>query len=281
MRVLTAQSAGFCWGVQQAVDKARRLALETGGAVHTDGPLIHNEQMLACLRAEGIRETDDPAALRDGTLMIRAHGIPPSRRAWLAGLPVCLADATCRDVARIQGLIRKHAARGFHTVIFGDPEHAEVLGLLGFAEGRGHVVQSPKEVEALPAGLEPVCLVAQSTEFVDFYAAVAAAIRRRYPGAVVLDTICAATRERQAELGRLAREADAVVVVGGRASANTLRLVELARRDKPTFHVQTAADLDTAALRAFRTVALTAGASTPDFLIAEVRRALESVISNR
>lgn len=276
MKVRLAESAGFCWGVKHAVEKARRLAQSDAGPVVTDGPLIHNEQLMAQLRAEGIRETDDPTRLTGGTLLIRAHGIPPARRAQLKKLPVRLADATCRDVSRIQGQILAHAHKGFHTIIFGDPGHAEVLGLLGCADGRGHVVTDPAGIDGLP-DMHPVCVVSQSTQFPEAYAEIARAVRRRFPDAEVLDTICEATRKRQTELVQLAAEVDVLVVVGGRNSANTLRLVELARSLKPTIHIETAAQLDPRQLKDYTIAGLTAGASTPDFVIDEVRRRLESI----
>ena len=273
MRVIVAKSAGFCWGVKRAVEKARRLLQEGPAPVYTDGPLIHNEQMLDELRAEGIRETRNPAALRRGTLLIRAHGIPPERRAMLRRLGLRLADATCRDVGRIQGMIRRYAQQGYHTIIFGDRGHAEVLGLLGCAQGRGCVVTDPAEVASLP-DMDRVCAVAQSTQFPEHYRQIAEAVGQRFPGAVILDTICEATRNRQSDLVKLARRVDAIVVVGGQQSANTQRLVELARSLKPTFFIQKSSQLRARDFRALRVVGLTAGASTPDFVIAEVRQKL-------
>jgi (E)-4-hydroxy-3-methyl-but-2-enyl pyrophosphate reductase len=276
MRVLLARSAGFCWGVKRAVDKARSLASQQTHPVHTDGPLIHNDQMMEQLRQEGIRECADASTLKDGTLMVRAHGIPPVRREILRELPVALVDATCPDVAKIQGLIRKHTRRGYHILIYGDDGHAEVEGLMGFAEGRGHVVGTPDEVAGLPE-LAPVCLVAQSTQFPEAFAAVADAVRRRFPGAEILDTICKSTRDRQRELLEIAGQVDAIVVVGGAHSANTVRLVELASTHKPTHHVQTADQLSPSDFAEYRSVGLTAGASTPAFIIESVKAALESM----
>jgi (E)-4-hydroxy-3-methyl-but-2-enyl pyrophosphate reductase len=272
MHVIVAESAGFCRGVRRAVEKARLVA---AGAtpVYTDGPLIHNRQMMDRLRGEGVVECDDPACLAGGKLLIRAHGIPPARRHMLSQLPIELVDATCPDVARIQGLIRQHARRGCHVVVFGDPDHPEVVGLLGFAEERGHVVRDATEVDRLPA-VTPVCLVAQSTQSPVAYREVEQAMRRRFRELTVLDTICASTKRRQDELAELAPRVDAFVVVGGTHSANTIRLVRLAQGMRPTFHIETAAELNADALKTFRTVGLTAGASTPAFVIEDVRHAL-------
>jgi (E)-4-hydroxy-3-methyl-but-2-enyl pyrophosphate reductase len=245
--------------------------------LYTDGPLIHNRQLMAQLRTEGIAEASDPAALEPrAALMIRAHGIPPCRRAVLHALHADLIDATCPDVARIQGLIRRHARAGAHILIFGDPGHAEVVGLLGYAEGRGRVITAPDAVTDLPAWTR-VCLVAQSTQFPDAYARVAEAVRGRFPGAVVLDTICASTRARQDELKAMARHVDALVVVGGAHSANTVRLTTLARSLRPTFAVETAAELRAEDFTGFKAVGLTAGASTPPFVIEAVRKRLETM----
>ena len=140
MEVIVAASAGFCWGVQRAIAKARDLVKQGHAPVWTDGPLIHNRQMLDQLHQENVRDTDRPEDVHDGVILIRAHGIPPERRAWLKTMRAPIFDATCPDVARTQGTIRSHARRGFDTIVFGEPDHPEVLGLLGFAEGRGHTL---------------------------------------------------------------------------------------------------------------------------------------------
>lgn len=262
--------------MQRAVDRARALAQnDRNDTIYTDGPLMHNEQMMGCLWKDGIREMDRPDKVAGHRLMIRAHGVSPARRKELQALQADVVDATCPDVARIQGAVRRYAHKGFHVIIFGDKGHPEVVGLKGYANGKGYVVKTPEEVVALPDDIGPVCIVSQSTQFPSDYARIAATVRERYPGAVVLDTICQATLERQQDVRELAARVDAFVVVGGAQSANTLRLVELARRFKPTMHIQTAEQIDPGRLKGVRTVGLTAGASTPAFLIDEVRDRLQ------
>ena len=274
MKVLRAKSAGFCWGVERAIEIARDYAHHGRHPVYTDGPLIHNRQMMDQLKADGIQETNDPSSLSSGILIVRAHGIPPDRRAWLDTLPLTIVDATCPDVAKIQNLIRDHARRGFHIVIFGDPGHAEVTGLMGYAEGRGHVVSRVEDVANLPP-VGPVCLVSQSTQLPIAYRRMVEAVRARFPDTVVLDTICRSTENRQRELIDMAEWVDALVVVGGRHSANTLRLVELAGSLKPTFHIETYGQLSPEKLQGFKTIGLTAGASTPAFIIEDVKQNIE------
>lgn len=276
MRVVLARSAGFCRGVRRAVEKARSLARQKSTSVYTDGPLIHNERVMAELRREGVRETDHPERLRHAALVVRAHGISPERRAWLRQLPVQLVDGTCPDVARIQGVVRKQAAAGRFILILGDPGHAEVVGLLGYAAGRGVVVTGPADVRRLRIAA-PVCLCSQSTQAPEDFRRTACAVRARFRDALILGTICDATKDRQAELARIASKVEALVVVGSRQSANTLRLVRLARRLRPTFHIEGPEQIQPGRLRRFQSVGLTAGASTPDCIIRAVRQSLQAI----
>jgi 4-hydroxy-3-methylbut-2-enyl diphosphate reductase len=266
MNVIVAKSAGFCMGVRRAVERARELARESGGPVYTDGPLIHNNEMMAELKREGIVEAADPAAACGQCLLVRAHGISPDRRALLREQAGRLVDATCPDVARIQALIRREARGGRHIVIYGDAGHAEVIGLLGFAEGRGHTVTCPDDIAELP-DMDRVCLVSQSTQFPSLFDEIAERMRARYGDVHVCDTICVSTRRRQQELVELADRADVLVVVGGAHSANTNRLVDLARSLRPTIHIQTAGQLQPGDFAGFDTAGVTAGASTPTFII--------------
>ena len=288
MRVIRAKSAGFCWGVERAIDIARDYARAGRHPVYTDGPLIHNRQMMEVLTQEGVREVGDYRSVgkvevadapATAVMVVRAHGISPERRAYLKSLGMEFRDATCPDVGIIAGKIRLHAKRGFATVIFGDPQHPEVIGLLGYAEGRGHVIRGEADIDALPALGDQVCMVSQSTMFTDEFERLAAHLRRRFPAVLVFDTICGATKDRQGDIHQLKADgAEAVVVIGGRHSANTVKLAKLVEMSGMVcFHVETAAELDDAALRRYRAVGVTAGASTPAFLIDEVVRRLESL----
>lgn len=279
MKVVRAKSAGFCWGVRRAVDMASALAGESAGEpVWTDGPLIHNSREVARLAALGVRTAADPAALPAGSrLLVRAHGIPPARRAWLGSLPLALSDATCPKVTFIQKLCAKAAAEGRTVFILGDPDHAEVVGLLGHAGDRGFVVTGPADVTAAPDPGTPVALFSQSTQEPALFEKTAAAVRARWPDALVRNTICDATRSRQGELAALAEACDAIVVVGSPESANTQRLAALAGRLRPTVVVDRADAIDPAAFAGVATVGLTAGASTPDDLISEVENRLGSL----
>ena len=273
MKIRVAKTAGFCMGVRRAVN----LVLEESrrGELYTLGPLIHNDQVVKWLERRGIRAKDNPADLPAGRVAIRSHGIGPGERRRLSEQGLELCDATCPRVARVHAVVKQHHGRGFFVVVVGDPGHAEVEGILGFAEGRAAVVGSPEAAAGLPEA-DRVCVVAQTTQSPERFAETAAAIARRYPSLdrehlVVVDTICDSTYRRRREVKALAREVDAVIVVGDRHSANTRRLAEVAEAGGlPAFRVETEADLDWAALQDFKRVGITAGASTPHWLIRRV-----------
>jgi len=289
VRVIRAKSAGFCWGVERAIDIAREYAQKGRHPVYTDGPLIHNRQMMEVLTGEGIREVGDyskqekldvtAGAGEHPVMVVRAHGISPDRRQYLKSLGMEFRDATCPDVGIIAGKVRLHAKRGFHTVIFGDAKHPEVIGLLGYTEGHGHVVASKADIDALPDLGSNVCMVSQSTMFTDEFEILGAHLKQRFPQALIFDTICGATKDRQADVVELHRQGcEAIIVIGGRHSANTVKLAKLVElQGLPCFHVETVAELDLKALQRYAVVGVTAGASTPAFLIDEVCTQLEAL----
>lgn len=284
MKVITAPSAGFCWGVERAIDIARRQSGDGRRLVYTDGPLIHNRQMMAQLEHEGIREVGDYQSQSnlsikgEGVVVVRAHGVSPQRRAYLKNLGMDFQDATCPDVGIIAGKVKLHAKKGYQIVIFGDPQHPEVIGILGYAINGGHVIRNEEDIAQLPELRDKVCLVSQSTMFMDEFQRLAGILAARFPQTVVINTICGATRERQSDIHNLIRQgAEAIVVVGGRHSANTVKLAALVEKQGlPAFHVEAPDELDINGLRRYRTIGLTAGASTPEFLIQAVREKLEA-----
>ncbi len=291
MKVIRAKSAGFCFGVERAIDIAMKCTEDGTRKVYTDGPLIHNRQMMERLQNSGILEIGDyksemgigedlriKGASKDDVLVFRAHGVSPKRRDYLKSLGLKCKDATCRDVGKIAGVIKLHANKGYTTVIVGDPNHPEVIGLLGYADGRGYVVKSKEDIDKLPPLSGDICMVSQSTMFTDDFNEMAEYFKSKYPNTDVIDTICGATKERQKDVRVLAEKgAEAIVVIGGKHSANTVKLAIMARRTGlPCYHIETAAELDLQELKKFETIGVTAGASTPNFLIDEVCKALEN-----
>jgi 4-hydroxy-3-methylbut-2-enyl diphosphate reductase len=244
----------------------------------TLGPLIHNTQAVKALEAEGVRIAQTPEEVPAGALVIvRAHGVRPEVRGALEARGVRVVDATCPHVLASQRRIAEKSAAGFSVIIVGDRDHAEIHGLVGHARGVHAVISAPEEVAGL--GLpEPVCIIAQTTFSEVMYAQIVAEARRRYPGLAVFESICSSTEARQREVRELAGRVDVVVVVGGRHSANTLRLAEIARAaGRRAFHVESATELPLDELRGAGRVGVSAGASTPSWVIDEVIAVLKSL----
>ncbi len=280
MRVVVAKTAGFCKGVRKALEvtleaiKNRKQDEE----ICTYGPLIHNKQVLSMLEEKGVHEENHIDRCENKKVVIRAHGIPPQERHALQRMHASILDATCTRVAKVHGVIKRHARRGYHTVIVGDADHAEVIGLMGYTDGRGVVIRDPEEVDALPAEWDKVLLVAQTTQNEKVFDEICERFLRRYPNGVVKNTICGSTHERQNEVRELCSRVDAMVIVGGYHSGNTVRLAEIAKEcGVPTFHVETERELDRQEMARYRTVGVSAGASTPNWIIRDVVNCLESI----
>jgi len=270
-----ASTAGFCIGVRRALELVLKAINDNPTKIYTYGPLIHNPQVLELLRERGITILQPGEEIPAGLVVIRAHGIPPQERRLLEQAGGRIIDATCPRVAKVQAIIRRWAAKGCATLIVGDADHPEVRGLMGYTEARGYVVSTSRDVADLP-DLNSLIVVAQTTQSECQFEARVREIAARFPQAQVFNTICDATASRQAEVQELSRQAEALVVVGGRNSGNTQRLVEISQGTGiPTYHVETEQELDLVEISRYQTVAVTAGASTPNWLIGNVVNTLK------
>ncbi len=262
-------------GVRRAVNMVLELVDEPGGPIWTLGPLIHNPQVVELFRQRGVVAAESLDEISRGMVVIRSHGISPELRRQLEAKGLRIIDATCPRVAHVHRIVEKHAGQGALIIILGDPGHSEVEGILGFAGEKSAVIQSVEEVESLPEAGR-VVLVAQTTQSQNRFEQVAEAVRKRYCGldpelVQIVNTICDSTERKQNEIGELAREVDALVIVGGRQSANTRRLKEIAESyDLLASLVESEDELDFSALLGAKKVGLTAGASTPNWMIRRV-----------
>jgi (E)-4-hydroxy-3-methyl-but-2-enyl pyrophosphate reductase len=274
MEIKLARTAGFCMGVRRAVDIVLEIAQhETGRRIYTYGPLIHNPQTIELLKSRGItpvQSIEEISDCQNAVLIIRAHGIAPQERKKIKASGIRIIDATCPKVGYVQAIIKKHAALNYTVIIVGDKEHPEVDGLLGYTSGRGITIATVDEVDKLPL-LNLVCVVAQTTQSLDDYNKIVGKIIDRFPGAIVFNTICSSTEQRQAEIIALAGEMDAIFIVGGKNSANTRRLADLAAKQQtPAFHIETAGELDSINVDSYNRIGVSAGASTPNWIIDRV-----------
>jgi len=285
MRIKLAKTSGFCMGVRRAMELTLEALNRREGPIYSYGPLIHNAQVLEMLENKGLMVLEpgvDPLdGIKSGTVIIRAHGLPPKEVKALKDAGLSIIDATCPRVIRVQAIIRKQAELGYTSIIVGDADHPEVIGLLGHAGGKGWAVISKSEVEALP-DFEKVFVVAQTTQSQKKFEEVVEAVQARWPDALIFNTICGATNRRQEEVRRLAGQVQAMVVVGGHDSGNTKRLAEVSRaQGLKTVHLETEEELEAAWFAGVDTIGVTAGASTPNWMIKRVIRELERIASRR
>lgn len=267
-------------GVRRAVEMVLDAPDQHANPIFTYGPLIHNPQVLSLLQSKDITILDEIPDQGSGTVLIRAHGVPPITKQGLKEADFKVIDATCPRVIKVQTIIRKHAKKNYASIIIGDKDHPEVIGLLGYARQKGYVIGTIEELEALPV-FENAIIVAQTTQNTQFFDAVKSWAAANHPHYKIFNTICDSTERRQAEVKRLAEAVDAVIVVGGRNSGNTRRLTEIARETGiPAYHIESETDLkaiDLDVLSSARHIGITAGASTPNWIIKKVYRALEAL----
>ncbi len=269
MKVKLAKTAGFCMGVRRAMNIVLDAANKQKGKLYTHGPLVHNPQAIEMLKQKGVEVLGDEP-VTDATVIIRAHGITPEERREIKRAGNTLCDATCPHVARAQAIIKRETRKGRQALIIGDKGHAEVNGLLGFAGENGFVIENTADVDALPE-IESACVIAQTTQDRKTFDEIVGRIKAKVPDSKVFDTICDSTNMRQKEVTELAGEVDAMIIVGGKNSANTRRLYEISlATGTPSFHIEDENELDDLGLEKYENVGVMAGASTPNWVINKV-----------
>jgi len=277
VEVRLAAKAGFCFGVRRAIELALKTAREERGPIYSLGPLIHNPQVVEFLQERGISVVEDLSGCEAGTLIIRSHGVAPSVLATAEKKGLKVVDATCPFVRRAQQLACDLTREGFQVVVVGDREHPEVQGIVGWTGGRAVVVENAAEAAQLPSFTQ-LAVVAQTTQPLDNMQAVVNVLKGKATTLKVLNTICHAVAERQQAALELARQVDVMIVVGGASSANTRKLTELCRHTGTrTYQIERAEQLDPGWFQGAMIAGLTAGASTPDWIIEEVERRMREL----
>ncbi len=279
MRVELAEVFGFCPGVRRAVEMVERHLAEKG-PLSTLGAIVHNAQVVEELAQKGARVVESLVHVREGAVAITAHGAGPEVFAEIQRRALSLVDTTCPIVRRAQEAAREFAETGFFVLIYGEEAHPEVRGLLSWTRGHGKATLNPSDVQEIEG--QRIALISQTTksrpEFWGFVAEVIARLGPKLREVRVLDTTCPETGRRYQAVQKLAEKVEALVVVGSRNSANTRKLAEVARQTGlPTFHIERAEELRPEWFRGISRVGVTAGASTPDHLVAEVVARLEKL----
>ena len=278
--VRVAKSAGFCFGVKRAVDMVY-AQLETNDGIkdpiYTYGPIIHNEEVVKDLEAKGVTVIHDISEIEEsekGTIVIRSHGVGEKIYQTLENAGYHIVDATCPFVKKIHRYVREYGDAGYHVVIIGNASHPEVEGIRGWGNEEEITVIGTREAAEnfrVSAG-KKVCIVSQTTFNYNKFQELVEIINKKGYDIIVLNTICNATEERQTQSRALAKEVEAMIVVGGKSSSNTQKLFEICKNEcANTYYIQTIDDLDPAVLRTIDNVGITAGASTPNKIIEEVQ----------
>lgn len=285
-QIQVAKTAGFCFGVNRAVDMVYRLA-EKNTSVKTLGPIIHNPQVVEDLYEKGVRILSDPMeADKDDIVVIRSHGVGQEVYETLKKQGVSYVDATCPFVSKIHKIVREKSAAGAVIIIAGDKNHPEVLGIRGHSVGETYVIKDESELQNclenlgdLPNRL--VVMVAQTTFNTKIWQNCVKCAKSLYTNFIFFDTICNATNERQTEAISLAKKNACMVVIGGRESSNTKKLKDVCLPFAPTYLIETAKELEGLPLKGYPTVGVTAGASTPAYIIKEVLKTMDEMLNKQ
>ncbi len=280
MKVVVAKSAGFCFGVKRAVQTVYDEAEKAKGKIYTYGPIIHNEQVVEDLAKRGveiIEGIDELDSIREGTVIIRSHGVSRDIQNLLMKNNINLIDATCPFVKKIHNIVKEKSSEGYNIIIIGNENHPEVEGIMGWAAPSGKVRITVIDTEEKAENYifskgDKTCLVSQTTFNYNKFNKLVEIIEKKGYDIIVVNTICHATDERQKEAAELAKAADAMIVIGGKSSSNTQKLYDICKDEcKNTYYIQTPVDLDLRKLQACNYVGITAGASTPNNIIEEVQ----------
>ena len=275
MEVVVAKSAGFCFGVKRAVETVY-AEVEKGKKIYTFGPIIHNEEVVKDLEEKGVivlESEEELKALKEGTVIIRSHGVEKRIQNLIEEKGLECIDATCPFVKRIHRIVEEAGKDNKEVVIAGNAGHPEVEGIVGWTDAAATILETLEEAEAFEKKTDaPTCLVSQTTfNYKKFQDIVEIFEKKGYNGSVV-NTICNATEERQTEARKIAASVDVMIVIGGKHSSNTRKLYEICKQEcENTYFIQTLDDLHLEIPKSVQLVGITAGASTPKKIIEEVQ----------
>ena len=276
MEVILAKKAGFCFGVQKAIDMVYDEANSSNNNIYTYGPIIHNEEVVSDLESKGVKainfDEKELNDLSDCTVVIRSHGVGKNIYDSLEQKNCDVVDATCPFVKKIHNIVKEESEKGKTIIIVGSEYHPEVEGIKGWVNGDAFIVDNEEDARGIDLDSNtPVCIVSQTTYNPEKFAKLVEIIGEKGYDSNVVNTICNATNERQKEAKEIAGKVDAMIVIGGKNSSNTQKLYEICKAEcENTFYIQTAKDMDFEKLKDFEKVGITAGASTPKNIIEEV-----------
>jgi len=281
MEIIVAKNSGLCYGVRRALNIARETRQKKSGNVYTLGDLIHNPQVIADLKEQGILSINNLNKLDKATVIIRSHGVTPDTYESLSKKTVTIVDATCPIVKKIQKLVEVLADKKEEIIIVGNKEHPEIKGLIGFSRGRGIIVENEAQVKNLPHKKKRAVL-AQSTQDLYLFEKIVAALIKKTEELKVFNTICHSTHTRQKATSELASYVDTLFIVGGKNSSNTNKLYQISKRVLPNTHfIENADQITQEMLKGAKKIGLSGGASTPPEAIQEAVAKIKTSIKHQ
>lgn len=270
-KVTIAKTAGFCFGVDRAIKKLDNVIKQYSPPIYTLGPIIHNNQVIEKYEKAGVKTAEDISRIdEDSVVVIRSHGIGKAEYELLKDKNVTIIDATCPYVRKVQNIVNKYKDEGYKIIIIGDERHPEVIGVNGWCEDDAIIINDKKNIP-ITEKYDKICVVAQTTIIESLFEDIVNEIKNKCAEAEIFNTICAATEERQKEAAEIAKQSDMMIVIGGYNSSNTKKLAEICKKNcDKTVHIETADEIDINKLKECKTVGITAGASSPAWIIKEV-----------
>ena len=277
MKIIIADNAGFCFGVKRAMDMSMEVLNENNDSIHSLGPLIHNRQAVDKLNRLGLRVANSIDEIENGKVIVRSHGIPYEIYEKISKMDLELIDCTCPYVKSIHKKVNEYWRKGYKIVIIGDKDHPEVIGINGWCNNEGIVINTEDEATNLP-NLNKICIVSQTTNTLDKFNTLSKIVSQKSSNVEIFNTICNATNLRQSSCKEVAKKVEAMIVIGGYHSSNTNKLVEISKKYcQNVYHIETVNDLSFKELSKYEAIGLTAGASTPDWIIKEVIEKMENI----
>lgn len=280
MEVRIAENAGFCFGVKRAMKMAwDELENKEDDDIYSLGPLIHNKQAVDKYKEKGLVEIDSLDKIpNDSKLIIRSHGVGKNVYTDSESKNMDIIDTTCPFVKKIHDIVKEFSSKGYRIIVIGNANHPEIIGINGWCDNEAIVINSEEEIDNnLFDPCDKYCVVSQTTANLEFFDKIVNMLKGKINNLTVKNTICFATKERQLSAIDLANEVDCMVVIGGKHSSNTQKLVNICKDIVPTFSIETKEELNKEMLGGFKVAGVTAGASTPDWIIDEVIEYLKEI----
>ncbi len=280
MEIILADRAGFCFGVKRAVEMTEKELTNTNENIFSLGPLIHNPQAVKEFEEKGLKTIDEINGLNNSKVVIRSHGVSKAVVDKMKEQNIDIIDSTCPYVKSVHKKVEEFQKQGYNIVIVGDENHPEIIGINGWCNNEAFIINSEMEALNLPK-MDKICVVSQTTNTQEKFEALSEIVKEKGEEVKIFNTICNATNQRQESCKEVAMKVDAMIVIGGYHSSNTRKLADISKKYcEHVYHIETKDELPLDELKRFNKIGITAGASTPDWIIKEVIEIMDNINNN-